>query len=98
MALVRAPGVVWLMVLFLTPLYAILAVAMGTPDPIFGDTLPVWNPLQWDPRPSGTFSASCSPASSGSSSCARSSTSRGDGLEPLIGYPVAYYVARHAGR
>ena len=47
------PGVVWLIVLFLTPLYAILAVAMGTPDPIFGDTLPVWNPLRWNPATFG---------------------------------------------
>src|SRR5918998_3574988 len=42
------PGVVWLLVLFITPLYAILAMAMGTTDPIFGDTLPVWNPLRWN--------------------------------------------------
>ena len=44
-----APGVTWLVLLFLIPLYAVLAVAMGTPDPIFGDALPAWNPLAWDP-------------------------------------------------
>ena len=42
------PGVVWLVLLFLVPFYAILAVAFGDLDPIFGNAVPVWNPLAWD--------------------------------------------------
>ena len=42
------PGYVWLGVLFLVPFYVILAVALGTVDPIFRFPQPVWNPLEWN--------------------------------------------------
>ena len=42
-----APGLIWLGLLFLVPLYVILAVSMGTVDPIFLSPVPVWNPLDW---------------------------------------------------
>ena len=41
------PGAVWLVLLFLVPTYAVLAVAFGTVDPIFSNPVPVWNPLHW---------------------------------------------------
>lgn len=41
-----APGLVWLVLLFVVPLYAVLAVAMGSLDPIFLKPRPEWNPLQ----------------------------------------------------
>ena len=90
---------VWLIVLFVTPLYAVLAMAMGVSDPIFGDTLPVWNPLYWDPS---TFVDVLGelfhrPARGGLLAHARLRRS-GHRQGLLIGYPVAYYVARHAGR
>ena len=34
------PGVVWLILLFLTPFYAVIGVAFGGVDPIFQDPLP----------------------------------------------------------
>ena len=43
------PGVVWLVLLFLIPFYAIFAVAMGQVDPILGRAMPEWNPFYWDP-------------------------------------------------
>jgi ABC-type spermidine/putrescine transport system permease subunit I len=43
-----APGVFWLAVLFVFPLYVVLALAFGTVDPIFRTPIPVWNPLQWN--------------------------------------------------
>ncbi|MGH2825606.1 MAG: hypothetical protein ACRDKF_01390, partial [Actinomycetota bacterium] len=43
------PGLLWLILLFLVPFYAILAIAMGRRDPIFNTGQPVWNPLEWDP-------------------------------------------------
>jgi ABC-type spermidine/putrescine transport system permease subunit I len=94
-----APGVVWLVLLFLVPLYAVLAVAMGTPDPIFGDALPAWNPLAWDPS---EFGAIFGEIFAGQLGIVFLRTlvyvAVATLLSLLIGYPVAYYVARHAGR
>jgi len=42
------PGVVWLMLLFLVPFYAVIGVAFGGVDPIFQSPVPAWNPLQWN--------------------------------------------------
>ncbi|HWI45993.1 MAG TPA: ABC transporter permease, partial [Rubrobacter sp.] len=93
------PGVVWLIVLFVTPLYAILAMAMGVSDPIFGDTLPVWNPLQWN---YATFGDVLGELFTGQLGVVFLRTLLyvvvATALSLLIGYPVAYYVARHAGR
>ena len=94
-----APGVIWLVLLFLVPLYAVLAVAMGTPDPIFGDALPAWNPLAWDPS---EFGAIFGEIFTGQLDIVFLRTlvyvAVATFLSLLIGYPVAYYVARHAGR
>jgi len=42
------PGVVWLILLFVVPLYVVLALAFGTLDPLYQSPIPTWNPLQWD--------------------------------------------------
>ena len=44
-----APGVLWLLLFFLAPLYVVLAIVFGRTDPIFRTAVPVWNPLQWIP-------------------------------------------------
>jgi spermidine/putrescine transport system permease protein len=92
---------VWLAVLFLVPFYVVLCVAFGTYDPIFRQPVPIWNPLQWYP---GTFRqvfehlfgarAFLGPA------FIRTFVFVGVAsvLCLLIGYPVAYFVARYAGR
>src|SRR3954454_21538016 len=41
------PGAAWLILLFLVPTYAVVAVAFGTVDRIFSQPVPVGNPLQW---------------------------------------------------
>ena len=95
-----APAWVWLAAFFVLPLYAVLAIAMGTVSPIFGTTSPMWNPLHWNPAAfrfvwDGLVS------------------STGDFHDPLIrtgeyivlalagclviGYPVAYFIARYGG-
>ena len=93
------PGVVWLIILFVTPLYAILAKSMGTLDPIFGDTLPVWNPLQWN---YGTFGDVLHQLFTDQLGVVFLRTLVyvfvATALSLAIGYPVAYYIARHAGR
>ena len=45
-AVLAAPGIIWLALLFVVPFYAILAIAGGQVD-IFGNPVAVWNPLQW---------------------------------------------------
>ena len=73
LASVRRPGVLWLVLFFLVPFYAILAVAMGRLDPIFASAEPVWNPLDWDPRRSeSVFERFRSRVSSATSSSGRS--------------------------
>jgi ABC-type spermidine/putrescine transport system permease subunit I len=94
-----APGVIWLVLLFLVPLYAVLAVAMGKPDPIFGGALPAWNPLTWDPV---EFVTVFREIFTGQLGIVFLRTliyvALATVLSLLIGYPVAYYLARHAGR
>jgi spermidine/putrescine transport system permease protein len=94
------PGVLWLLVLFVVPFYAVLAIAFGTVDPVLSGPLPLWNPLDWNVgwivevlrrlSPGGTFF--------GVAIRTLVYVSISLALSLLIGYPVAYYIARHAGR
>jgi putrescine transport system permease protein len=85
--------------LFLTPFFAVLSVAMGQLDPIFHFAVPVWNPIQWNPDVFGVVFEDIFGGQLGviflrtiifvliaSALCL------------VIGYPVAYYVSRRAGR
>ncbi len=93
------PGVAWLVILFVVPFYGVLAVAFGEVDPIFGNAVPVWNPLQWDFT---TFGEVLDRVVSGDLGrvLVRTFVYVGTALAIcfLIGFPVAYYVARLAGR
>jgi ABC-type spermidine/putrescine transport system permease subunit I len=96
-----AAGVVWLAVLFVLPSYVVLSVAFGTVDPLFRTPLPVYQPWYWS-------------AASFGDTLAKFSIGDGIFYTPLvrtllyvaaasliclvIGYAVAYYTARHAGR
>jgi ABC-type spermidine/putrescine transport system permease subunit I len=94
------PGIVWLLALFIVPFFAILAISMGTRDPIFLSAVPVWNPLEWDTQ---TFSGVGRDIFLGGSHqvvflrtllyVGIAST-----MSLVIGYPVAYFIARHASR
>jgi ABC-type spermidine/putrescine transport system permease subunit I len=93
------PGVVWLILLFVVPFYGVLAVAFGRLDPIFGNAVPVWNPLNWDFTSFNDIVERVFAAELGRVFI------RTFGYVIvalaicfLIGYPVAYYVARLAGR
>jgi ABC-type spermidine/putrescine transport system permease subunit I len=93
------PGVVWLSLLFLVPFYAIFAIAMGRIDPILSRPVPEWNPWYWDPTVFADVLASLFGGQLGVVAlrtvayvfiaCA---------LCVVIGYPVAYFVSRKAGR
>src|SRR5215210_4118882 len=91
------PGVLWLVVLFVVPFYAVVAVALGTVDPILSGPVPLWNPIDWNVgwilevldrlAPGGTFF--------GVAIRTIVYVAIALALSLLIGYPVAYYIARH---
>jgi ABC-type spermidine/putrescine transport system permease subunit I len=99
--LLALPGLAWLAVFFVLPLYLVLAIVFGRVDPLFRTPLPVWNPLEWDATvfldvleetflPGGLFGAALVRTIvyvlTASTLCV------------LIAFPIAYYVARLAGR
>ena len=93
------PGVVWLFLFVVVPAYALLAIAFGRVDYLF-QPVPYWNPLHWNPGyVSEAFSGSLPggeywPAIRNTLVYVTVALS----LCFIIGYPVAYYVARHAKR
>ncbi len=94
------PGVVWLIVLFLVPFYAVVAVAFGTVDPVLQQPVPMWNPLEWNVGWIVEVLERLAPGGTWFGVAGRTIVYVGIAvaLSLLIGYPVAYYIARHAGR
>jgi ABC-type spermidine/putrescine transport system permease subunit I len=96
--LLALPGTTWLVALFAVPFYAIAAVAFGYPDPVFGSPVPEWDPRYWDFT---LFSEVVRRSVSGDLQPVFVRTVVYVGLALalciVIGYPVAYYLARHAG-
>ncbi len=100
-AVLALPGVIWLIVLFIVPFYAVLAIAMGKLDQLFESPVAVWNPFSW----SSSNVIDVWHDLAGSTSFAGPILLRtvlyvffASLLSLLIGYPVAYFVARFAGR
>ena len=93
------PGTFWLIALFLVPIYAVMAVAFSGQINLFGEPIPAWTPLDWE---FGTFQTVFQESVSGIYQEVWIRT----GLYCfwalavciVIGYPVAYYTARLAGR
>jgi putrescine transport system permease protein len=98
--LFAAPGLLWLVVLFLVPFYAIFAVAMGGLDPIFVSAVPEWNPVYWDTTVFTDVVGEIFGGGALQTVLIRTITyvAAASVLCLLIGYPVAYYIARHAQR
>ncbi len=95
------PGALWLALLFVAPLYVVLAIVFGGVDPIFRTPLPVWNPAKWNSAQfldvfdhivgaDGYFG----PALLRTAVYVLLASS----LCLLVAYPVAYYTARLSGR
>jgi ABC-type spermidine/putrescine transport system permease subunit I len=96
-----APAALWLLALFVLPFYVILSIAFGDLDPIFLTPIPVYNPVAWDPTAFGALLGDI--FTSGSIYQAAFARTLAyvliaTGLCLAIGYPVAYFIARHAGR
>lgn len=93
------PGTLWLVALFLVPIYAVMAVAFSGSINIFGEPIPAWNPFDWQ---FATFKDVISESVSGAYQDVWIRT----GLYTVwallicvvVGYPVAYYTARLAGK
>jgi spermidine/putrescine transport system permease protein len=96
-----APATLWLLAFFVVPFYVILAIAFGELDPIFLTPVPVYNPASWS---FGAFGDVVSQISTSGSiyQSAFVHTLVFVGVATVlclaIGYPVAYFIARHAGR
>jgi ABC-type spermidine/putrescine transport system permease subunit I len=96
-----APGMVWLILLFVVPFYAVLAIAMGQLNRLYETPIAVWNPLHW----SSSNVINVWHDLVGATSFAGPIVIRtivyvaiGSLLCLAIGYPAAYFVARFAGR
>jgi len=94
------PGVLWLVLLFVVPFYAVLGVALGKVDPILFQPVPVWNPLHWNVGWLSEVLSRLAPSGIWFDVGVRTIVYVLISLALclLIGYPVAYYTARHAGR
>jgi spermidine/putrescine transport system permease protein len=94
------PGITWLLLLFLLPFYVIFAVAFGTVD-LFRNPLPVWQPWYWTSQ----YLTDVLGKIFGANAFLQPAFVRtlayvfiASSLCLVIGYAVAYYVARFAGR
>jgi ABC-type spermidine/putrescine transport system permease subunit I len=100
-AFLSLPGIAWLCLFFLAPLYVVLAIVFGQVDPVFRTPVPVWNPADWT---AGQFRYVLDHivGAGGIFGPALLRTafyvSLASGLCVAIAFPVAYYVARLAGR
>jgi spermidine/putrescine transport system permease protein len=94
------PGAAWLVLLFLVPTYAVLAVAFGRTDPIFNNPVPVWDPLHWQFSTMRSVLDELRPGRTFWIVFVRTFVYVAISLAGClaIGYPVAYYLARHARR
>src|SRR5512142_2187400 len=95
------PGVLWLLLLFIVPFYAVLAIAMGKLDRLYESPVAVWNPFAW----SSSNVIDVYHDIIGSTSFAGPIVLRtilyvaiAALLCLVIGYPAAYFVARFSGR
>ncbi len=93
------PGTFWLIALFVVPFYAVMAVAFSGHINIYGEPIPEWNPLNWEFT---TFKSVVTDSVSGAyhEVWVRTGVYCFWALSicVVIGYPVAYYAARLAGK
>jgi spermidine/putrescine transport system permease protein len=93
------PGVAWLSVFFLVAFYAVICVALGNEDSL-SQPVPFWNPLDWNVG--YLFSVLHNVFHGGQFLTVFLRTlafvALALGMSLLVGYPVAYFAARHAGR
>jgi ABC-type spermidine/putrescine transport system permease subunit I len=95
------PGIIWLLLFFVAPLYVVLAVVFGGVDPIFRTVIPVWNPLLWSSeQPIYVLTHIVGEDGIFGPALLRTAVYvfTASVLCLAIAFPIAYYVARLAGR
>ena len=96
-----APSTVFLLLFFAFPFYVVIAVIFGSIDPILRQPVPAWNPTTWNPAIL-SFTLSNIVHSDGLYEAAFVHTFLFVGAATVlclvIGYPMAYFLARRAGR
>jgi ABC-type spermidine/putrescine transport system permease subunit I len=100
-AALAAPGIAWLVLLFVVPFYAVLAIACGRLNQIFQSPVPVWNPLHWtDSNFVAVFHDLWGSGAFVGPIFVRTLTyvAVASVLSLLIAFPAAYFVTRFAGR
>jgi spermidine/putrescine transport system permease protein len=97
--LVALPGVAWLSVFFLVAFYAVIAVAFGNEDTL-SQPVPFWKPWEWNVGYIGDMLKNFAHAGPFLTVSLRTIyfVAIAIVLSLLIGYPVAYFTARHAGK
>jgi ABC-type spermidine/putrescine transport system permease subunit I len=97
--LLSLPGVAWLTVFFLVAFYAVVCVAFGNQNTL-SEPVPFWNPLDWNVGYVLEVLRNIVHGGQYFTVFVRTFyfVAIAVGLSLLIGYPVAYYAARHAGR
>jgi spermidine/putrescine transport system permease protein len=86
--------------LFVVPFYVILSIAFGRLDQIFLTPVPQYDPIHWNVRPLRDVIQQLFQAGAYRSTLVHTLVFVGVAtvLCLLIGYPFAYFLARHAGR
>ena len=102
LAVLHFPGILWLGIFFILPFYVVLSVAFGTVDPLFRTPLPVYQPWWWS---FATFSDTLQKFVGGGDRIYLDPLIRtllyvvsASAICVVVGYAVAYYTARQAGR
>ena len=95
--LLALPGVVWLAIFFLVSFYAVLCVAFGNQDTL-SQPVPFWNPLDWNVGYVLEVLRNIWHGGQYLTVFLRTLefVAIAMGLSLLIGYPVAYFAARHS--
>jgi ABC-type spermidine/putrescine transport system permease subunit I len=100
-AAMAAPGIIWLVLLFIVPFYVVLAIAAGGLNQLFGTPIAAWNPLHWSAANLiGVWHDIFGSTAFVGPIIVRTLayTAAAAIISLLIGYPAAYFVARFAGR
>jgi spermidine/putrescine transport system permease protein len=95
------PGTLWLVLLFVVPMYIVFAIVFGQVDPVFRTPLPVWNPVQWNTAQfTDVFRHIVGSQGYFGPALLRTAiyVVVASAICLLIAYPVAYYTARLATR
>ena len=98
--ILATPGMLWLAVFFIAPLYVVCAILFGQINPVLRQSVPVWNPIEWNTI-QFRFVLEHIFGERGYFGPALVRTALYVGVASVlclvIAYPVAYYTARLAG-